>query len=177
LANEELVLRARDGDREAFVELMRQNEDALYHMAWSMLRKEEDVADAMQEAIFKAYRSIASLREPQFFRTWIFRILINECNTLLRGRSRTVTVAEFPVTASRGNDYDGVDMRDAVDRLEQKQRVVVILHYFEDMSISQVAQTLELTESAVKTRLMRARAALMKKFQIHSKGSMNYESI
>ncbi|MDO3413250.1 sigma-70 family RNA polymerase sigma factor [Saccharibacillus sp. CPCC 101409] len=177
MINEELVLRARDGDREAFVDLMRQTEDALHGMAWSMLRKEEDVADAMQETVFKAYRSIASLRAPAFFRTWIFRILINECHTLLRGRSRTVTMADFPAAASKSSDYDEVDMRDAVDRLEEKQRVVVILHYFEDLSIAQVAETLELTESAVKTRLMRARAALMKKFQFHKKGSMNYESI
>lgn len=177
MANEELVLRARDGDREAFVELMQQNEDALHNTAWSMLRKEEDVADAMQEAIFKAYRSIATLREPQFFRTWLFRILINECNTLLRSRGRTVTVADFPVMASGRNDYDRVDMRDAVERLELKQRTVIVLHYFEDLSIAQIAQTLEVTESAVKTRLMRAREALMKKFQSNTKGSINYESI
>lgn len=177
MIEEEQVRRARDGDREAFVELMRQTEEALHHMAWSMLRKEEDVADAMQETVFKAYRSISSLREPQFFRTWIFRILINECNTLLRSRGRTVTVADFPVTASRTNEYDQVDLRDAVDRLESKQRTAIILHYFEDLSISQIAEALEVTESAVKARLMRARTALMNKFQSNSRGSMNYESI
>ncbi|NGZ74706.1 sigma-70 family RNA polymerase sigma factor [Saccharibacillus alkalitolerans] len=177
MTDEELVLRARDGDRDAFVELMRRHEEALHNMAWSMLRKEEDVADAMQETVFKAYRSVASLREAQFFRTWIFRILINECNSLLRGRSRTVAVADFPVAAAQSAAYDEVDMRDAVDRLESKQRTVIILHYFEDLSVAQMAQTLQVTESAVKTRLMRARTALMKKFQSNAKGSMNYESI
>ncbi|OWA37553.1 RNA polymerase [Saccharibacillus sp. O16] len=177
MSEEEQVIRARDGDRDAFVELMRQTEQALHHMAWSMLRKEEDVADAMQETVFKAYRSIASLREAQFFRTWIFRILINECNTLLRNRGKAVVMADFPITAAAGNDYDQVDLRDAVDRLEHKQRTVIVLHYFEDLSISQIAQTLEVTESAVKTRLMRGRAALMKKFQTTPKGKMNYESI
>ncbi|MCQ4085435.1 sigma-70 family RNA polymerase sigma factor [Saccharibacillus sp. JS10] len=177
MENEEWVQRAQHGDRDAFVELMRQHEEALHRMAWSMLRKEEDVADVLQETILKAYRAISDLHSPQFFRTWLFRILINECNTLLRSRNRTVTVSDFPIVAAKGNDYDGVDMRDAVDRLEQKQRTVIILHYFEDMSITQVAETLNLTESAVKTRLMRARTALMKKFQIPMKRGINYESV
>lgn len=177
MENEEWIRRARDGDRDAFVTLMRQNEDALHHMAWSMLRKNEDVADAMQETVLKAYRSISSLREPNYFRTWMFRILINECNTLLRGRKRTVAVSDFPIAASPANDYDRVDLRDAVDRLDEKQRTVVILHYFEDLSVAQTAQTLELTESAVKTRLMRARAALMQKIKSNPKGSIHYESV
>lgn len=177
MKNEEWIRRARDGDRDAFVALMRQQEEALHRMAWSMLRKDEDVADAMQETVLKAYRSLPSLREPNYFRTWLFRILINECNTLLRGRKRTVSVSDFPITASPANEYDRIDLRDAVDRLDEKQRTVVILHYFEDLSVAQTAQTLELTESAVKTRLMRARAALMQKFKSNPKGSMHYESI
>lgn len=172
-----LAAQAADGDREAFIRLIRELESSLHHMAKSIVGKDEDVADALQETILKAYKSIHTLREPKFFKTWIFRILINECNTILAGRSRSVAYAEVPVSASLSQDYDNVDLREAVDRLDEQQRLVVILHYFEDLPLRQIADTLDISESAVKMRLSRARETLLKSFTILRERKMNYESI
>lgn len=172
-----LVVQAKAGDREAFISLVKQLENSLYRMAKSMVGNDEDVADAMQETIMKAYKSIPSLREPKFVKTWIFRILINECNTILAGRSRTVGYAEVPEQAAPSNEYDKVDLREAVERLDEKMRIVVILHYFEDLPLRQIAGVLEISESAVKMRLSRAREALLNHFTINREGTMNYGSI
>ncbi|MGO4734365.1 sigma-70 family RNA polymerase sigma factor [Paenibacillus sp. 2KB_22] len=162
----DLVNQAIQGDREAFIRLIRDIENALYNTAKSMLRKEEDVADAIQETILNAYKSMHTLREPRYFKTWLFRILINECNTILSRRSLSTAYAEVPSEKrEHSSPYDEVDMREAVDRLEESKRIVVVLHYFEDLSLRQVADTLNISESAVKMRLTRARQELYQKFK------------
>ncbi|WP_433749526.1 sigma-70 family RNA polymerase sigma factor [Paenibacillus amylolyticus] len=162
----DLVNQAIQGDREAFIRLIRDIENALYNTAKSMLRKEEDVADAIQETILNAYKSVHTLREPRYFKTWLFRILINECNTMLSRRSLSIAYAEVPSEKrEHSSPYDEVDMREAVDRLEESKRIVVVLHYFEDLSLRQVADALNISESAVKMRLTRARQELYQKFK------------
>lgn len=161
----DLVNQAIQGDRDAFIRLIREIENSLYNTAKSMLRKEEDVADAIQETILKAYKSMHTLREPQYFKTWMFRILINECNTMLSRRSLSTSYAEVPAKLEVSSPYDEVDMREAVDRLEESKRIVIVLHYFEDLTLRQVADTLNISESAVKMRLSRARQELYQKFK------------
>ncbi len=146
----EQVLLARQGDREAFIAVVKQVESSLYHTAKSILKKEEDIADALQETIFKAYKSLHSLREPQFFKTWMFRILINECNKIVANRSRNVLMDEFPIQLSLSHSDEHLDLRDAVERLDEQQRLVIVLHYFEDMPVKQVAEILEISEGQPK---------------------------
>lgn len=173
----QLATQAIKGDSAAFIQLVKQHESSLYYMAHSILRQDADVADVLQETILKAFKSISALREPKHFKTWIFRILINECNSLLAGRSRSVAYADVPNVASTSGDYDHIDLREAVDRLEEPQRIVIILFYFEDLPLRQVAEVLGLSESAVKMRLSRARETLLRNFTIPAKGEISYESI
>ncbi|MFD1137120.1 sigma-70 family RNA polymerase sigma factor [Paenibacillus urinalis] len=172
-----LAGKAAEGDSDAFVKLVKQLEASLYYMARSLLGKEEDIADAMQETILKAFKSIHTLREPKFFKTWIFRILINECNNIGSKRSRTIAYAEIPTTAASMGGYEMVDLRESVERLEEPQRMVIILHYFEDLPIRQVAKVLDVSESAVKMRLSRARDALQHSLPSIHEGKMRYGSI
>lgn len=158
-----LVAKAAAGDSDAFITLVKQLEKPLHHMAKSILHKDEDVADALQETILKAYKALPSLREPKFFKTWMFRILINECNNIIAKRPSAVVYEEVPPPiASGADDYGKVELREAVDRLDESQRIAVILHYFQDLPLRQVAQVLDISESAVKMRLLRAREALQK---------------
>lgn len=166
MGSTDLVNQAIQGDREAFIRLIRDIENSLYNTAKSMLRKEEDVADAIQETILNAYKSVHTLREPRYFKTWLFRILINECNTMLSRRALSTAYAEVPSEKrEHSSPYDEVDMREAVDHLEESKRIVVVLHYFEDLSLRQVADALNISESAVKMRLTRARQELYQKFK------------
>ncbi|WJQ80182.1 RNA polymerase sigma factor [Brevibacillus brevis] len=173
----EQVLLAKQGDREAFIAVVKQVESSLYHTAKSILKKEENIADALQETILKAFKSLHSLREPQFFKTWMFRILINECNKIVANRSRNVLMDEFPNQLSLSPKDELIDLRDAVERLDEQQRLVIVLHYFEDMPLRQVAEILEISESAAKMRLSRARNNLMEKLHIFREGKIHYGSI
>ncbi|WP_339320896.1 sigma-70 family RNA polymerase sigma factor [Paenibacillus sp. FSL W8-0194] len=164
--NESEVLRAQKGDKEAFISIMKGVELRMYNIAKSIVRQDEDCADAMQETALKAYRALPTLQNPRFFNTWVCRILINECNTLLRKKSKTVSMAEPPQAAYVPPVEDlRMDLRDAVDRLEETQRMIVILYYFEDMTIQQIADMLEMSAGAVKTRLYRARMALSRRLK------------
>lgn len=176
--SEENIRLAIAGDRNAFVELMKQTELQLYQTAWAIVKRPEDCDDAMQEAILKAFKSIHALREPSYFKTWIFRILINECLRILERNKKTVAISD---TAQFGglqrNEYSAVDLRDAVDRLEENLKIVIVLHYYQDMNINQVANILQLTPAAVKTRLFRARQKLMQSYsdqQDQKEGKINY---
>ncbi|MFP7288079.1 sigma-70 family RNA polymerase sigma factor [Shouchella clausii] len=179
--SEENIRLAIAGDREAFVELMKQTELQLYQTAWAIVKRPEDCDDAMQEAVLKAFRSIHTLREPSYFKTWIFRILINECLKILERNKRTVAISDTTLFGgSQSNEYSAVDLRDAVDRLDENLMIVVVLHYYQDMSINQVANILQLTPSAVKTRLFRARQKLQQSYkdqQDQKEGKISYGTV
>lgn len=96
LENELDIKKAQKGDHEAFSRLFRQLESQLYRLAKTILLKDEDCADALQETTLKVYKGLTNLKQPKFFKTWVIRILINECNQLLRMRERTIAVAEIP---------------------------------------------------------------------------------
>lgn len=112
------VIKAQAGDRHAFVLLMRSIETDMYGMAYSILQNDDDCADALQETMIQAYQSLSSLREPKFFKTWIFRILINKCNQIHRKRKATVDMASLHYEPSvSGDEYGQVELRQVVDQL------------------------------------------------------------
>ncbi|WP_159888088.1 sigma-70 family RNA polymerase sigma factor [Paenibacillus puerhi] len=176
---EDDVKLARQGDREAFTRLIHRLENGLYGVARSMVTRDEDCADAIQETILKAYRGISALKEPAYFKTWLFRILINECNLILRKRKRTIPTESLPGkldAPGASHAYDRIDLRAVVDRLEETLRVVVTLHYFEDMPLKQIAQVLDTPEGTVKSRLHRARLLLAQWLELPAERMMNCES-
>ncbi|BFH62762.1 sigma-70 family RNA polymerase sigma factor [Paenibacillus azoreducens] len=157
------VKKAKKGDHEAFIRLVLEIKLKMYGLAFSILGRDEDCADAIQETILKAYKSLHTLRKPEFFNTWIFRILINECHQVLRNKKRLVPVDNLDeIDKPRPpTDYDAVDIRDAVEQLEEQQQIVIQLFYFQDMPLLAVAELLGITENAVKGRLFRARRQLL----------------
>ncbi|CAH8773168.1 sigma-70 family RNA polymerase sigma factor [Paenibacillus dendritiformis] len=171
--HKEYILKAQAGDSEAFIHLMQEMELPLYRMALLMVKQEADCADAIQETMLKAYKSIHSLREPEFFKTWLYRILINECNKILKKRSQAVTIEECPYPSANSMEYDKIDLHEAVDRLDENLRVVIVLHYFHDLPIHQIADVLDISAGAVKTRLHRARKTLLSWLSNNPEGEMN----
>lgn len=168
------VIRAKGGSHEAFVNLIKPLELQMYNTARAIVKKDEDCADAMQETILKAYKSLASLEQPTYFKTWLFRILINECNMILRKRSQAVAIENVQnIQQSSPDAANSMDLHDAVYRLEEVSRTIVILHYFRDLPLRQVAELLDLSEGAVKTRLHRARTALYEWLGDYGERKMN----
>lgn len=158
MRTEYLVRKAQNGDKNAFLQLMRDNELALYRAAKSILHREEDVEDAVQETVCRAFSKLPDLRKPQFFKTWLTRILINCSCDLLRQQKGQMPLDVLPETGAVDKDADlSLDVRAALDALGENDRLVMTLFYLNDLPIKEIAQTLGISESAVKQRLVHGR--------------------
>ena len=128
--------------------LILESERQMYLTAKTILRNDQDCGDAIQEAIVKAFQKIDTLRQDKYAKTWLMRILINECYSLLRRESRYVSMEEMRELsigeAEEKKDYS--DLYSAVRSLKEELRIPVILYYGEDFSIREIAQILEITE-------------------------------
>ena len=141
-----------------FTQKLLESEPMLYRIACALLRSEADRQDAMQETALKAWKNRASLREEQYFRTWISRIMVNECHNLHRKNSRYVPVEELPDRPAPENGDE--EMRMLLEGLPEKQRVPLVLHYLEGFSLEEIAKIQHVTLPLVKYRMRQARKAL-----------------
>lgn len=137
-------------------------EPTLYRVAKSLLLDESDCADAAQNAILRAWEKLGTLKRPEYFKTWLVRILINECRALLRGRGRFVPL-EQDENAPEPPGYG--ELYAALASLDEKYRLPVTLHYIEGFRTSEIASMLGLPEGTVKTRLRRAREILREELE------------
>lgn len=143
---------------EKFVRLVSDAEKSLYRVAKSILRNDEDCADAIQSAILNAFDKLDTLKQEKYFTTWLTRILINECYRLIRGRREQVPYEEYMANEESPSGQSGV--YEAVMGLEELYRMPFVLHYIEGYSVKEVASILEISVSNVKIRLSRARNML-----------------
>ena len=138
------------------------SERQMYVTARSILSEDEDCADAIQETIVKAFSKINSLKQDAYAKTWLIRILINECYNVLRQKSRQIPMDVEGEMAAKSavepKDYS--DLYRAVSQLQEDLRMPVVLYYGEDFSVREIAQVLEISEGAVQKRLARARQKL-----------------
>lgn len=161
--SDELVRRARRGDREAFSDLILQNEGMLSRVAMSILKDPEDGADAVQEAVFAAWRRLPQLRFAGHFKTWLTKILIRSCYSLLEQRekhSHGELEAALDKAEEQGDLAAAMDLRTALSKLGENDRLILSLYYCDGFSVREIAGLLKLSESAVKQRIHRGRTRL-----------------
>ncbi len=127
---------------------------SLYRTAFMYLGSEAAALDAVDEAVYKGLLSFKKLREPEYFTTWMTRILINECKTELKRQKRTISLPELPETAVE--EYDTLPIKDAVTRLPKELKEPIILRYFSGLSTKETASALQIPQGTAATRLRRA---------------------
>jgi RNA polymerase sigma-70 factor (ECF subfamily) len=156
------VERARRGDHDAFAELARAAVVRLDQAARLILRDPELARDAVQEGLIRAWRDLPKLRDPDRFDAWLHRLTINSClDQTRRRRRRLVEVELTPIHAPSTSDTTRAQAdRDEIDRvlrkLEERERAIVVLHYYLGMPLTEVAATLAIPLGTVKSRLHRA---------------------
>ena len=127
----------------------------LYRTAYLYLGSEADALEAVDEGVYQALRALRQLREPAFFETWLTRIVLNECHRELRRRKRLAGEATLPDTA--GPDaYDALPLKEAVRRLPEDLRAVVILRFFAGYTQAETARALNIPQGTAATRQRRA---------------------
>lgn len=146
---------------EAFAQRIVAMQETLYRVSYSLLAQTCDREDAVQECIRKAWQKRESLREERTMQTWVIRILINECNSLLRRKRRELPVEAMPDETPRTPPLDAdILLHDMFLSLEEPLRVPAVLFYMEDYEIKEIARMLRLPAGTVKSRLHRARGKM-----------------
>ena len=154
-----LVERARDGDEDAFTELVDTNGDRCYAIAYRILRDVDRSKDAVQQAFLLAWRELPRLREPERFEAWLYRLLVNACYEEARRHRRwTVRVRVLPMEGPAAPDsIVSVDERDALERafqsLSPEQRAVFVMHHHAGLPLASIAEIAGVPVGTVKSRL------------------------
>lgn len=167
----ELVTRAREGDLDAFDSLVRRHGPAVYRVAVRMLGEPADAEDAAQESFVQAWRSLRSFRGQSRFSTWMYRIVTNRCLNELARRRETEPLQEESPSEGPGPEEVVVArsefavLRQVVDDLTPEQRVALVLREFEGCTYEEIAEVLDISVSAVKSRLHRARVEVLEAMQ------------
>ena len=146
--------------KEELGELIMASEDAMYHVAKTLLYSDADCADAIQEAIVKAFSKLYTLKKDAYAKTWLMRILLNECYSVMRKEKRVVSLEDYRQEEKTEEQKDYSDLYEAIYRLQEEMRLSVTLYYLDGYSVRAIAAMMETTESAVKNRLARARQRL-----------------
>ncbi|MCI3919138.1 sigma-70 family RNA polymerase sigma factor [Paenibacillus sp. TRM 82003] len=131
----------------------------MYRIAFAYLKQDEDALEAIQETTYRAWKTFRKLREPSLFATWLTRILLNVCNDEWKRKRRWAGADRLPEEAGRSSETDVVErlrVEAALERLEPNHREVVVLKYYEDLTLTEIARSLERPEGTVKTWLHKA---------------------
>ncbi len=144
-------------DEQTFAAAVTQQEDSLYRIAFTVLHNDADCADALQDALIRAWRSLGSLKEEQAFRGWMARIVINCSKDILRKRRFRTVVLDDSIPAPVVQDRP---LAEAVASLAEGLRLPITLYYMEGLSVQEVARVMRLPQGTVKNRLFRGRKKL-----------------
>ncbi|WNB94008.1 sigma-70 family RNA polymerase sigma factor [Bacillus sp. NEB1478] len=161
------VALAKKGDKDAFIFLIHENKTNLYRVAMAMLKNQADAEDAIQMTIMKAYEKIGRLKKNLYFKTWLIRILINQCNDTLRAKKKVISLDNMNREFGGYEDsYKDLDVQDAIYSLKEELRLVTVLFYYEDITTKEISKLLKIPEGTVRSRLSTARSTLQKLLQI-----------
>lgn len=154
-----LIEEAKNKDPDAFDRLVRTQLQKMYRIAIAMLQNEEDAADAIQETVFKCWQKIGQLKNDKYFETWLTRILINQCNDILRSRKKIVYVEDMPEIVHEDHYFTN-EWKAVLSGLNEKYRVVMELYYVDGFSTKEIARMLHITDTNVRSRMVRGRKQL-----------------
>lgn len=169
VADGDLVSRAKAGDRSAFDQLVGPLVDQAFRLAYGMLHDRQAAEDAVQEAAMRSWRKLNNLRPGTEMRPWFLAIVANQCRTTARGRWWSVLRLDV-LPASSGAAFEddiarGADMRAALRKLTPEHREVLVLHYYLDLSLQEIATIAGIPVGTAKSRINRGIAALRPFFE------------
>jgi RNA polymerase sigma-70 factor, ECF subfamily len=174
-----IVARALQGDHEAFTEIVDQYSTLMLRTA-SMIVGDRDIAeDVVQDALIQAWNHLADLRRAGALRPWLMRIVVNQCISFKRRLARSaafmrqaLSEQESDLMAQVADDHKGRierdwDLAQAIEELPKKQRVVIVLHYYNGMTLPEMSQTLSTSENTLKKRIQAALANLRRILRVN----------
>ena len=147
--------------REVIEQLLLQNYNKYYRLACSYVHNDSDAGDIVQNGAYKAILNSHKLKNIEHAETWLYRIILNEIFANFREKE-SASLEEISYEQGKEDTYENVDLQKAINTLEKKDKAVVVLRYFEDMKLEEIAEVLQENLSTVKSRLYRS----MKKLRV-----------
>lgn len=145
--------------------------EAMYRLAYTYVRNEEDALDIVQESVYKAIKHSASVKQEGYIKTWLWRIVMNTALDFIRKNQKEIAVDTF-YENGREDSYRDFDTIEALNVLTEKEKAVVVLRFFEDQKLSEIARTLNENTNTVKTILYRS----LRKLKLElTEGELSYE--
>lgn len=158
-----MARKAIKGDSNAYTELYKIYKEYLYKIAYTYVKDEQKALDILQESVYKGMVNIENLKEPKNFESWVTRILINVAINYIKKESKVVCLEEDMPLVYQEKEMpfeDRMDLYNAIDGLKEKYKTVIILKYYNNMSIEEIANTMGIPINTVKSHLRRAKESL-----------------
>lgn len=156
-----------------FVSFIRANKERFYYLAYSYTKNEQDALDVVQDSIQKALLSLSTLQDEQHMKSWFYKIVVRTAIDFLRKHKREQVVDNeklVVLSPKQVDTYDNIDLTGALNRLSTTYREVIILRYFEDLKIEDVAHVLDINVNTAKSRLYKALKLL--RIQLQDEGEI-----
>lgn len=153
MENKLLVEKAKKGDEEAFFILIAKHKEQLYRIAFSYLKNEGDSLEAIQEVTYRAFKGIRKVKQPDYFSTWLIKIMINYCSDHLKKRKREPNMQTKLEVAYTVDNNLKMEVQEAISSLGDPYQTVIQLRYMEDYKIKDIAFVMDSPENTVKTWL------------------------
>ena len=163
---EELVLRAKNGDADAYTQLILEIKNDLYKICKTRLTDDNEIEDMIQDTMIQTFKNIKKLKDPNKFKFWVIKILINQCNHYYRKKNKRKIINiedDFNnfenelFTNNIENIESDMAFYQLLNNLKYEERIIIILYYSEQFTFKEISQILKINENTVKTRLYRAK--------------------
>lgn len=147
-------------DNDTLILHIKRNQNKFYRLSYSYLNNEADAKDAIQNAIIKAFKGFDRLKNKEMLSTWFYRILVNECNDMLRKRKRTQSedIDELLISSNEDNEKEVLrkeQIKYLLNKMDTDLKAIILLHYFEDKTLIEIAEICEQPLSTIKSQLYR----------------------
>lgn len=166
---EELVKKAKKGDENAFNELILLTQKEMYLIAKTKLKDENDIADAIQETILSCYKNLRKLRDNKLFKTWLIKILINECNKIYKKRKKQdVSYEEKEVEnylMIEDNSFENISFDILIRNLNEEEKLILTLYYYSGYSTKEISKIIKVNENTIRSKISRAKYKLRNQYE------------
>lgn len=175
---DELVIKSKNGDKDAFIQLVLDIKSDLYKIAKTRLSNEEDIKDALQETMITAYKYIKNIKDTSKFKHWIIKILINNCNKIYKKKEHFKYIYEdINFTESEeckklsllNNNTDilinSINFYEMINCLDNDEKTIMVLYYGEQYPTKEISKLLHIKENTIKSKIYRAKEKIKKNYK------------
>lgn len=169
---EELIEKAKKGDKEAFTDLILENQIKLYKIAKARLKNEADIEDVVQETMIILYTKLSKLRDNTKFEIWLYKILINQCNKKYRKNKISFlsleTIENQKTYSNEENIEDKLNYEEILAMFKEQDQMLLLLYYSNGYTTKQISQILNKNENTIKTKLRRMKEKIKENYGFYN---------